>query len=54
MPRPKTGETPIRHVRVPDDEWDEVKRISKQTGRTLTEVVRAGIRREIAAARRQR
>lgn len=54
MPRPRTGETPIRHVRVPDDEWVEIQRIAEETGRTATDVVRAGIRREIAAAKRTR
>lgn len=39
--RPKTGETPIQHVRVPEDDWGDLKAV---TGRQLPGIVRQLIR----------
>jgi hypothetical protein len=54
VPRPRTGETPIRHVRVSDEIWDEVERIAKAEGRTKTDVVVEALTRHLARTRRQR
>jgi hypothetical protein len=54
VPRPRTGETPIRHVRVSDDLWGEIERIATEEGRTKTDVVVEALTRYLALNRRQR
>lgn len=39
MARPRTGETPIRHVRVSDELWAKVGEIARQQDRTASAVV---------------
>lgn len=39
--RPATGETPIRQMRIPDDEWDGLKKVA---GRSHVRVIREFIR----------
>jgi len=51
MPRPRTGETPIRHVRVADDLWREVIEEAEASGDSRTAIVVSGIKRELAARR---
>lgn len=53
VPRPRTGETPIRHVRVPDNVWGEIARIAKAEGRTVTAVVMDALTRYLAWHKRQ-
>ncbi len=53
VPRPKTGETPIRHVRVPDKIWDAIARIAGDEGRTVTAVVIEALTRHLARHKRQ-
>ncbi len=48
MPRPATGQTPIRNVRIPDHVWDRAKEIASDRGETLTAVIEAALRRYIA------
>lgn len=43
------GETPIRHVRVADDLWQEVTEEAKASGDSRTAIVVSGIKRELAA-----
>lgn len=45
MARPKTGETPIRNVRVPDGVWNAVKAKAETEGRTITDVVVTALHR---------
>lgn len=33
--RPKTGETSIQHVRIPDEDWDEFKGVAGRHGPSL-------------------
>jgi hypothetical protein len=40
VPRPKTGETPIQHVRIPDEDW---KAFNDATGGKGAATVRAFI-----------
>lgn len=54
MPRPKTGETPIRHVRVEDTLWGQVSEIAREQGRSVTAVVIDALKRYVTWYRRQR
>ena len=54
MPRPKTGETPIRHVRVEDSLWGQVSEIAREQGRSVSAVVIDALKRYVAWYRRQR
>lgn len=47
MPRPATGQTPSRNVRIPDHVWDRAKEIAAERGETLTAVIEAALRRYI-------
>lgn len=53
VPRPATGETPVRKVRLDDATWDEVGEIAEQQGRTRTDVVKDALARYFAWHRRQ-
>lgn len=52
MPRPATGKTPVRNVRVPDDIWHAAQEKAEDEGRTLTEVIVTYLRRYISAPSR--
>ncbi len=54
VPRPRTGETPIRHVRVPEKIWGEIGRIAREEGRTVTAVVLDALTRHLAWHKRQK
>lgn len=45
MPDPKV--TPLRAIRVPDDEWREAMSVAKSRGESLTSVIRAALRRYV-------
>jgi hypothetical protein len=49
MPRPKTGETPIRHVRVSDALWRKVGVVAGRKRKTLSAVVVDALERHVAA-----
>lgn len=51
MPRPATGVTKSRNVRIPDHVWDEAKAIAEKRGETLTAVIDAALRRYISRHR---
>lgn len=53
VPRPKTGETPIRHVRVDDTLWGQIGEIAREQGRTVSAVVVDALRRYAAWHKRQ-
>lgn len=53
VPRPRTGETPIRHVRIAGKTWGEVERIAREEGRSVTSVVRDALVRYLAWHKRQ-
>lgn len=48
MPRPATGKTPVRNLRVPDRIWHAAQAKARAEGRTLTEVITAYLRRYIS------
>jgi hypothetical protein len=54
MARPKTGETPIRHVRVGGGIWSQIVAIATEQGRTVTAVVLDALTRYIAWWRQQK
>lgn len=45
MPRPATGETPKRNIRVPDDIWNAAKERAQDEGRTTAKVVNSYLAR---------
>lgn len=48
MPRPATGKTPVRNLRVPDSIWKPALEKAEAEGRTLTEVITTYLRRYIS------
>ena len=48
MPRPKTGETPKRNIRVPDETWDPARERATAEGRTIAAVVNSYLARYAA------
>ena len=54
MPRPKTGETPIRHVRVEGGLWGEIGEIAREQDRSISAVVIDALRRYVTWWRRQK
>lgn len=54
MARPKTGETPIKNVRVPQDLWNAAKEEAAIEGRTITDVINADLHRYVTRRRRER
>lgn len=54
MPRPATGKTPVRNLRVPEQIWGPALAKAKAEGRTLTEVITAYLRRYISTPPRRR
>lgn len=54
MPRPATGQTPVRNLRVPDEIWEPALANARAEGKTITEVITAALKRyNVAAKRRQ-
>ena len=54
VPRPPTGKTPVRNLRVPDDIWRAAQEKARAEGRTLTDVLVAYLKRYVAAPPRKK
>ena len=54
MPRPATGKTPVRNLRVPSSIWKAAKEKAEAEGRTLTDVLVAYLKRYISTPPRKR
>ena len=54
VPRPATGQTPSRNVRVADKLWQDAQDKAKQEGRTMTDVIVAYLRRYVSTSPRKR
>ena len=54
VPRPKTGETPIRHVRAGDELWDQIGEIAREQGRSVSAVVIDALQRYVTWHKRQK
>ena len=48
VPRPATGKTPVRNLRVVDEIWRPALAKARAEGRTLTEVITTYLRRYIS------
>jgi predicted transcriptional regulator len=51
--RPKTGQTPGRHIRIDDELWGQIGEIAREQGRTTTAVVVDALRRYVTWYKRQ-
>lgn len=47
MPRPATGKTPHRNIRIPDHVWDPAREIAEVQGTNITAVIEAALRRYV-------
>lgn len=54
MPRPATGQTPLRNIRISDHVWKAAKERAQERGETVTAVIDAALRRYIAAGEREK
>jgi hypothetical protein len=54
MPRPATGQTPSRNIRVSDNVWKAALAKARAEGRTLTDVIVAYLRRYVSTPPRNR
>ncbi len=54
MPRPATGETPSRNIRVPGSIWNAAMEKAKAEDRTLTDVIVTYLRRYISTPPRKK
>jgi hypothetical protein len=54
MPRPATGRTPVRNIRVAERIWRAAQEKAEREGRTLTDVIVAYLRRYISSPDRKR
>lgn len=53
VPRPATGETPVRNVRVAEKLWRAAQAKAKAENRTLTDVIVAYLRRYVSTPPRE-
>lgn len=53
VPRPPTGRTPVRNLRVPEDIWRAAQEKAKAEGRTLTDVLVAYLKRYVSTPPRK-
>jgi hypothetical protein len=54
MPRPKTGVTPVRHIRLGDEIWELVERAAHEDETTATAIVKEALAEYMAKRARQR
>lgn len=50
---PNQPKTPQRSIRIPDDEWAAAREAAEREGTTVSDVVRAALRRYVNASRRR-
>lgn len=53
MPRPATGQTPVRNLRVPDEIWKPALANAQAEGKTITEVITSCLKRYNASVSRR-
>lgn len=54
MPRPKTGVTPVRHIRIGDEIWEQVERAAEEDSTTATAIVKTALLEHLAKRAKQR
>lgn len=54
VPRPATGKTPLRNLRVDGELWNAALAKARAEGRTLSEVIVAYLRRYVSTPPRKR
>lgn len=54
MPRPATGKTPVRHIRLGDEIWEPVQQAASEDGMTATDLVKIALAEYMAKRARQR
>lgn len=54
VPRPATGKTPVRNVRIGDEIWEQVERAADEDGTTVTAIVKAALLEYVAKRAKQR
>jgi predicted transcriptional regulator len=54
MPRPATGETPRRFIRIDDERWGKVQEAAQEDSTTSTEIVKRAIDEHLARRERQK
>lgn len=54
VPRPATGKTPVRNLRVPNDLWRAAQEKAAAEGRTLTDVLVAYLKRYVSTPPRKK
>ena len=54
VPRPATGKTPLRNVRVASELWQRAQEKAKAEGRTMTDVIVTYLRRYVSPPPRKR
>ena len=53
VPRPRTGRTPVRNIRVAEQLWRDAQAKAEAEGRTLTEVLATYLTRYVATPPRK-
>ena len=53
MPRPPTGETPVRHIRITANLWGQIASIAEDEGRSATSIVVEALTRWLAWHKRK-
>lgn len=48
MPRPATGVTPVRNIRIGDQLWHAAQDVAKARGETLTAAIERALRKYVA------
>lgn len=54
MARPRTGTTPVRHLRIGDEIWEQVERAAGEDGTTATAIVKEALADYLAKRARRR
>ncbi len=54
VPRPATGKTPVRNVRIGDEIWEQVERAAEEDSTTATAIVKEALLEYIAKRAKRR
>ncbi len=54
VPRPATGKTPVRNIRIGDEIWEQVERAAHEDGTTASAIVKEALLEYVAKRAKQR